>query len=149
MSFDTGFNINDLVREENKEEHSQEWRNDPNRIKAFIKKSAAAQGIVLKNPEPNCKRCHGRGWIGVDAKTGIPVVCKCIFRRIGCSSLNGLGCIMIPAVMVWNALNTSVITFVNRFSKEFPRTVTATISVEQVHSVSRRTSNPHFKVTDV
>jgi hypothetical protein len=81
MSFDTGFNINDLVREENKEEHSQEWRNDPNRIKAFIKKSAAAQGIVLKNPEPNCKRCHGRGWIGVDAKTGIPVVCKCIFFK--------------------------------------------------------------------
>lgn len=77
----SNFDVKDLVQNQNKECHDREWRMDPVRIKNFIKKSAEQVGLVLKNPEPNCPKCHGRGWTGVDVNTGIPVVCRCIFFK--------------------------------------------------------------------
>lgn len=44
---------------------------------------AAAQGIglVLNDPKPNCKHCHGRGWTGRNAETKEPIPCSCIFPK--------------------------------------------------------------------
>lgn len=53
----------------------------------IIKESAMAMGILINNPKPNCKKCHGRGYIGRHADTGEPIACTCIFppedREIG------------------------------------------------------------------
>jgi len=62
------------------EVHDEAWLHNPIRLKQIIKASADACGIVLKNPKQNCPRCHGRGWTAVDVKTGLPVVCRCIFH---------------------------------------------------------------------
>lgn len=34
-----------------------------------------------KRPNPGCKRCHGRGWIGRDVVTGNVIQCKCVKKR--------------------------------------------------------------------
>lgn len=43
-----------------------------------IKFAADRFGISLNDPNPSCKKCYGRGYLGVDFKTGIPVACSCI-----------------------------------------------------------------------
>lgn len=47
----------------------------------IIKESANAMGIIIYDPKPNCKKCHGRGYIGRHADTGEPVPCTCIFPK--------------------------------------------------------------------
>ena len=44
---------------------------------------AAAEGIclILNDPKPNCKKCHGRGYLGRHADTGEPVACSCLFPK--------------------------------------------------------------------
>lgn len=46
-----------------------------------IKQSADAMGIRIQKPKNNCKRCHGRGWIGRRSDTGEPIPCNCIFPK--------------------------------------------------------------------
>lgn len=46
-----------------------------------IKDSAAALGILINDPKPNCKKCHGRGYIGRHADSGEPIPCTCIFPK--------------------------------------------------------------------
>lgn len=57
---------------------------DPWRV---IKESANAMGIIVYDPKPNCKKCHGRGYIGRHHDTGEPIPCTCIFppseREVG------------------------------------------------------------------
>lgn len=43
-----------------------------------IKFAADRFGISLNDPNPSCKKCFGRGYLGVDSKTGIPIACSCI-----------------------------------------------------------------------
>lgn len=43
-----------------------------------IKFAAEKFGIPLNDPNKNCKKCWGRGYLGVDVKTEIPVACGCI-----------------------------------------------------------------------
>ena len=43
-----------------------------------IKATAKKIGQELCHPKPNCKHCHGRGYIGRDSKTKAPIPCKCI-----------------------------------------------------------------------
>lgn len=31
--------------------------------------------------DPNCKKCYGRGWLGVDSVHKVIVVCPCITKR--------------------------------------------------------------------
>ena len=47
----------------------------------IIVESARAMGIKLNRPKSNCKRCHGRGYIGCHADSGEPIACNCIFPK--------------------------------------------------------------------
>lgn len=44
-----------------------------------IKKLAEKIGQDVKDPEPSCKRCYGRGYVGRDSETKAPIPCKCVF----------------------------------------------------------------------
>jgi hypothetical protein len=46
-----------------------------------IKEAANAAGIPIKNPKPNCKHRHGRGYVGRYADSGEPIACRCIFEQ--------------------------------------------------------------------
>ena len=46
-----------------------------------IKAAAEGIGLVLNDPKPNCKHCHGRGWVGRNAETKEPIPCTCIFPK--------------------------------------------------------------------
>lgn len=43
-----------------------------------IKFAAEKFGMKLNDPKTSCKRCFGRGYIGIDSNTRIPVHCPCI-----------------------------------------------------------------------
>ena len=43
-----------------------------------IKFAAERFGITLNDPNKSCKKCYGRGYIGIDSKTQIPIACACI-----------------------------------------------------------------------
>ena len=51
---------------------------DPWRV---IVEAAQAMGIEIQKPKPNCKHCHGRGYVGRHADSGEPVACNCIFPK--------------------------------------------------------------------
>lgn len=74
-----GFDLSGLVKK--KDISDPAWRNDPNRIAKLIRDSAKAFNIRLKEPDPSCKKCYGRGWISVNSVTGDPVPCTCIFHK--------------------------------------------------------------------
>ena len=46
-----------------------------------IVEAARAMGIEIQKPKPNCKKCHGRGYIGRHADSGEPIACTCIFPK--------------------------------------------------------------------
>ena len=46
-----------------------------------IKAAAEGIGLVLNDPKPNCKKCHGRGYLGRHANTGEPVPCPCLYPK--------------------------------------------------------------------
>lgn len=48
----------------------------------IIKESARAFGIQIQQPNPHCKKCHGRGYIGRRHDTGEPIACNCIFPKV-------------------------------------------------------------------
>lgn len=60
---------------------TEEEKMDPARIAKVIRDAARAGGIMLKGPDKNCKKCGGRGWIGVRADNGDPIVCRCCFFK--------------------------------------------------------------------
>ena len=47
----------------------------------IMKLAAEGMGFELKDPKPNCKKCHGRGYLGRKADTGEPIPCTCIFPK--------------------------------------------------------------------
>ena len=46
-----------------------------------IKRVSEATGQKINNPNKNCKKCYGRGYIGRDFSCGSPVPCECIFDK--------------------------------------------------------------------
>jgi len=46
-----------------------------------IRLAAAQYGLALKNPEKNCKKCYGRGYISINTGNNIPNACTCIFQK--------------------------------------------------------------------
>lgn len=38
-------------------------------------------GVKFRDPNYNCKKCHGRGWVGKDSKTQEPIPCNCILPK--------------------------------------------------------------------
>lgn len=68
-----------------KKDGQQDLRSmDPWRV---IKESAQAMGIIIYDPKPSCKKCHGRGYVGRYHDSGEPIPCTCIFppadREVG------------------------------------------------------------------
>jgi len=43
-----------------------------------IQKAAKEFNIPIKDANPNCKSCYGRGYTSINTTTGEPVPCKCI-----------------------------------------------------------------------
>ena len=37
---------------------------------------------LLKIAKPNCKKCHGTGYIGKNIETGKYVICQCAFKKL-------------------------------------------------------------------
>lgn len=54
-----------------------------------IKAVCAQTGIFLKDPDPNCKKCCGRGYVAVK-ESGEPIPCSCIYDRELNMGLSGL-----------------------------------------------------------
>lgn len=46
-----------------------------------IKFAAEKFGMPLNNVDPFCKKCYGRGYIGVETKSKIPIPCQCIIPK--------------------------------------------------------------------
>ena len=46
----------------------------------MIKAIAKENGTVIKDPSPSCNYCYGRGYESIDAKTEMPLPCRCLFR---------------------------------------------------------------------
>ena len=46
-----------------------------------IRSMAEKLGQDIKDPNPSCKKCQGRGYIGRDAETKAPLPCKCIYHN--------------------------------------------------------------------
>jgi hypothetical protein len=45
----------------------------------IIKAVAEQTGTAIRNPRNSCKKCHGRGFMGTDFKTQMPIPCNCIY----------------------------------------------------------------------
>lgn len=59
-----------------------------------IKAAAEGIGLILNDPKPNCKKCHGRGYIGRHADTGEPIACSCLFPKF--ESQREVGDVILP-----------------------------------------------------
>ena len=46
-----------------------------------IKIASERHGVEIRKPRSSCKKCYGRGYIGVDVNTEMPVPCDCIFTK--------------------------------------------------------------------
>lgn len=46
-----------------------------------IKFASEKFGIKLNDVDKDCKKCYGRGYTGIESKTGVPVPCKCIIPK--------------------------------------------------------------------
>lgn len=47
----------------------------------LLKLSAEKAGIKIKDPNPNCKKCYGRGYVGFESGSKIPRGCNCLFTK--------------------------------------------------------------------
>lgn len=53
-----------------------------------IQNASKEQGIDILEPNPNCKKCYGRGYVSINVKTQLPNPCMCIFTKEQKKSLN-------------------------------------------------------------
>lgn len=63
---------------ESNEENIDLRHSDPLLI---MKAAAEGMGFALQDPNPCCKKCYGRGYLGRKADTGEPIPCTCIFPK--------------------------------------------------------------------
>lgn len=47
----------------------------------IMKAAAEGMGFALQDPNPLCKKCYGRGYLGRKVDTGEPIPCTCIFPK--------------------------------------------------------------------
>jgi len=45
-----------------------------------IKFVSERMGKKINDPDKNCKKCYGRGYVNIDANDGVPTPCQCIFH---------------------------------------------------------------------
>lgn len=46
-----------------------------------IKVKAKSMNISLNDPDPSCKKCYGRGYIGVHVDDNSPIPCQCLYKE--------------------------------------------------------------------
>ena len=46
-----------------------------------IKRMAQTLGQTINDPNPNCKKCYGRGYIGRDNESKAPIPCLCLYEK--------------------------------------------------------------------
>ncbi len=46
-----------------------------------IKTIAHGMDINIRDPDPNCKLCYGKGYTGLNTEDKSPIACKCIFSE--------------------------------------------------------------------
>jgi len=61
---------NCLARVERLEEHND-------RVAGFDKAMGDVKVRLRCHPDPKCKKCHGKGFIGKNVKTGLWITCVC------------------------------------------------------------------------
>lgn len=44
-----------------------------------IKAIASKTGMAIRDPKSSCKKCYGRGYIGIDILSKSPIACNCIY----------------------------------------------------------------------
>lgn len=54
---------------------------DPNDPLVKIKVASKMMGINIKDPEQDCKKCYGKGYVSIKVDTKEPVPCICIFEK--------------------------------------------------------------------
>lgn len=59
-----------------------------------IRAAAEGIGLILNNPKPNCKKCHGRGFLGRNHETREPIPCSCLFPKY--ESQREVGDVILP-----------------------------------------------------
>jgi hypothetical protein len=47
----------------------------------IIKSIAKENKYEINDPDPSCKKCYGRGYIGKDSNSKMPFPCKCIYPK--------------------------------------------------------------------
>tara|TARA_R110001606_G_scaffold134259_3_gene270625 strand:- start:1861 stop:2280 length:420 start_codon:yes stop_codon:yes gene_type:complete len=47
-----------------------------------IKKTMSKFGVDVRDPNPSCNSCYGRGYTGKKVKTGEPIPCSCIMPKM-------------------------------------------------------------------
>jgi hypothetical protein len=45
----------------------------------IIKSVAESTGTKVQDPRPGCKHCYGRGFVGYECTTNMPIPCSCIY----------------------------------------------------------------------
>lgn len=46
-----------------------------------IKIAARSLGQTINDPDKSCKKCHGRGYTGINSDGNVPVPCSCIYKE--------------------------------------------------------------------
>lgn len=46
-----------------------------------IKVKAKSMNISLNDPDPGCKKCDGRGYVGVHVEDNSPIPCQCLYKE--------------------------------------------------------------------
>lgn len=56
---------------------------DPSTLTIFdrLKLSAKQIGQEVNDPDPKCKKCYGRGYVGININGNIPLPCNCIYKK--------------------------------------------------------------------
>jgi len=76
-----GFNmsVEQVFQNQTEEAMQQDLKTmDPWKV---IVEAAQAMCIEIMKPKPNCKKCHGRGYVGRHSDSGEPIACTCIFPK--------------------------------------------------------------------
>lgn len=46
-----------------------------------IKVKAKSMNITLNDPEKSCKKCYGRGYVGIHSEDKSPIPCQCLYKE--------------------------------------------------------------------
>jgi len=60
--------------------HDKKDDEKPKRLGKAKLSQSSFMGVTFGYPKKNCKKCFGKGYIGKDTETGMPIQCKCSMR---------------------------------------------------------------------